>query len=374
MRGNKPVFLDYASTCPVVKYPQRLYRDVLGEGYFLNPNANYSYKEKHLLAETENRVKKAIGAKSGKVIFGGTSSQLIENLVMAVRLKTDMDDRTNYRFYYSRYEHDSVERFNNWLSSYFYVDNLKDIVQEAKRCKKENITPFIFWQAVQNITGEIFPVVDIGNTCLDNNAFYICDATATVGHTQIPDNIDKWCSAFVIDGHKLGTELGIGCVWISHELDKWLNGFKLHGTPNLAGALALTQAVEDACDKVVLDKKDYHWTGLADVMYRTLEKANINYVMVPDRLVAYTCAINAIRLPGFNADALQQYLASKRIYIGVGHSSCADNKDFRILQYGYGLSEKEASEVIRISFGENSNETDILALAQGVKEFKEKFV
>lgn len=78
------VYLDYAATCPVVKYPQQLYRNVLGEGYFLNPNANYAYKEKHLLSEAENKVKKAIGAKGGKVVFGGTSSQLIENLMAAV--------------------------------------------------------------------------------------------------------------------------------------------------------------------------------------------------------------------------------------------------------------------------------------------------
>lgn len=78
------VYADYAATCPVVKYPQQLYRDVLGEGYFLNPNANYAYKEKRLLSEAENRVKAAIGAKGGKVIFGGTSSQLIENLMNAV--------------------------------------------------------------------------------------------------------------------------------------------------------------------------------------------------------------------------------------------------------------------------------------------------
>ena len=78
------VYLDYAATCPIVKYPQQLYRDVLGEGYFLNPNANYAYREKRLLSEAENRVKKAIGAKDGKVIFGGTSSQLIENLMAAV--------------------------------------------------------------------------------------------------------------------------------------------------------------------------------------------------------------------------------------------------------------------------------------------------
>lgn len=78
------VYLDYATTCPIVKYPQQLYRNVLGEGYFFNPNANYAYKEKRLLSETEDRVKKAIGAKGGKVVFGGTSSQLIENLMGAV--------------------------------------------------------------------------------------------------------------------------------------------------------------------------------------------------------------------------------------------------------------------------------------------------
>ena len=69
------VYADYAATHPYVKYPSSAY------GPFLNPNANYAYKEKRLLSEAENRVKKAIGAKGGKVVFGGTSSQLIENLM-----------------------------------------------------------------------------------------------------------------------------------------------------------------------------------------------------------------------------------------------------------------------------------------------------
>lgn len=72
------VYADYSATYPYVKYPSSAY------GPFLNLNANYAYKEKRLLAEAENRVKKVIGAKGGKVVFGGTSSQLIENLMAAV--------------------------------------------------------------------------------------------------------------------------------------------------------------------------------------------------------------------------------------------------------------------------------------------------
>lgn len=72
------IYADYAATHPYVKYPSSAY------GPFFNPNANYAYKEKRLLVEAEYRVKKAIGAKGGKIVFGGTSSQLIENLMTAV--------------------------------------------------------------------------------------------------------------------------------------------------------------------------------------------------------------------------------------------------------------------------------------------------
>lgn len=350
------VFLDWASTSPVVKYPCSNYVP------FMNVNANYAYKEKRLLKECEDRVKKAIGAKSGKVIFGGTSSQLIENLFNAMQ--------TNYYacdIVCSAYEHESFFRYQD--DSVRTLAELKGSLQ----LEPNDRTPFIVWQGVNNITGEIFPVKHIGELVHKYNGFYICDGTAQIGHTPIEPNIDDWCDFWCCSGHKAGTELGIGCCWVSDRLNKWLNGFKLHGTPNLAGALAMTQAVEDACNKIIIDKKDCHWTFLAGVMYRTLEKANINYVMIPDRLVAYTYAINAIRLPRFNADALQQYLASKQVYISVGGSACAEKHDYRVLN-AYGLSNDEASEVIRVSFGEDSSVEDVEALVEGIKNFKELYL
>ena len=357
------VYLDYAATYPCVKYPSSAY------GPFFNPNTNYAYKEKRLLSEAENRVKEAIGAKGGKVIFGGTSSQLIENLVMAVHLKTATYDKADYQFYYSRYEHDAVERFNNWGS--FYVYNFDDITQEVKECEEERVTPFVFWQGVSNITGEIFPVKDIGHLCHKYNAFYICDATALLGHVVIEPNIDDWCDLLVLDGHKAGTELGIGCCWVSDRLDKWLNGFKLHGTPNLAGALAMTQAVEDSCNISLLEERQAQWVDLSDELYSRLLDICADVKQIGNNEGCW--AINAIRLPGLNADALQQYLASKRIYVSIGGSACAEKHDYRVLN-AYGLSNDEASEVIRVSFGEDSSVEDVVALVEGIKNFKELYV
>lgn len=365
------VYLDYAATYPIVKYPQQLYRDVLGEGYFLNPNANYAYREKRLLSEAEDRVKKAIGAKGGKVVFGGTSSQLIENLMNAV-YNIFRQKHIQYISLGSRVEHDSFNRYVSYKCT--DVENLDEWLSYYN-----DVQTFVLWQAVQNITGEIFPTKQIGELAHKYNGFYICDGTAQIGHTPIEPNIDDWCDFYAFSGHKAGTELGVGCCWVSDRFDKWLNGFKLHGTPNLAGALAMTQAVEDACDSHKLNQNSVHYAELLDYLIYGLIEKNIDFQLVPEDEETepsnkFTWAINAIRLPGFNARALQSYLASKEVYIGLGQSSCADKADRRILCQGYGLSEQESDEVVRISFGEDSNIDEVKALIDGVVAFRKEYL
>lgn len=348
------VYLDYAATCPKVKYLCSNY------GSFFNVNANYAYKEKHLLAESENRVKKAIGAKGGKVVFGGTSSQLIENLMNAISY-----ERLGYEVVCSHYEHDSFYKYRDRD-----VFNLSDLKFELDTAD-DDVKSIVMWQAVQNITGEIFPTKQIGELIHKYNGFYICDGTAQVGHTPIEPNIDDWCDFWCCSGHKAGTELGIGCCWISDRLDKWLNGFKLHGTPNLVGALAMTQAVENACDISSLEEKQARWMDLSDELYSRLLDVCDGAKQLGNNEGCW--AINAIRLPGFNADALQQYLASKQIYVSIGGSACAEKHDYRVLN-AYGLSNDEASEVIRVSFGEDSSIKDIEALVEQIKNFKELYL
>ena len=349
------VYADYAATYPYVKYPSSDY------GTFFNPNANYAYKEKRLLSEAENRVKKAIGAKGGKVVFGGTSSQLIENLMNVI-----LSSQYGCDVFCSQYEHDSFFRYRD--DSFYNKDELELLLNQI-----DNYTiPVVLWQAVQNLTGEIFPTKQIGGLVHKYNGFYICDGTAQIGHTLIEPNIDDWCDFYAFSGHKLGTELGIGCCWVSDRLDRWLDGVKLHGTPNLAGALAMTQAVEDSCNISLLEERQAQWVDLSDELYSRLLDVCADVKQIGNNEGCW--AINAIRLPGFNARALQSYLASKEVYIGLGQSSCADKADRRILCQGYGLSEQEADEVVRISFGENSNVDEVKALIDGIVTFRKEYL
>ena len=344
------IYLDYAATNPFTKYPCSKY------GQFLNPNANYAYKEQKLLDDCVNRVKAAIGAKSGKVVFGGTSSQLIENL-----MNHEINGKHRFTEYVigSTYEHDSFDRF--LVGRAGNVDRLEDAL-----VKNRGYRGCVIWQGVNNITGEIFPVEQIGTICHGFNAFYICDMTAMIGKAPIPANIDQWCDCAIWSGHKLGTEGGIGDMWLSDKFNEWLGDFKLHGTPNLSGAMAITDATEDACKSSMK-----HYTGLYMYLYNKLVNVNIQFQVINNRLK--TCAINAIMFDDINADSLQQYLASKQIYIGIGGSACSSLHDFRVLN-ACGLTNDEASRVVRVSFGDETTEHDIDEFVNAVVEYKEKFV
>lgn len=355
------IYLDYAATNPFTKYPCSKY------GTFLNPNANYAYKEQKLLDDCANRIKAAIGAKNGKVVFGGTSSQLIENLMNRAKRNTVVC---------SKYEHDSF-----WRYRYLTVNTVDEIADNIANMPEDYGKMIIIWQGVNNITGEIFPIEQIGTICHGFNAFYICDMTAMMGKVPIPTKIDQWCDCAVWSGHKLGTELGIGAMWLSDKFNNWLGDFKLHGTPNLAGAMSITDATEDACKNA-----EEHEARAYELYRYMLDKftangihgAVINNVLKPDKSNANepahsVSAINAIMFDDINADSLQQYLASKQIYVGIGGSACSSLHDFRVLN-ACGLTNDEASRVVRVSFGENTTYNDIDEFVNAVIEYREKFV
>lgn len=355
------IYLEYAATNPFTKYPCSKY------GQFLNPNTNYAYREQKLLDDCANRVKADIGAKSGKVVFGGTSSQLIENLMNRAKRNTVIC---------SKYEHDSFLRYN-----YDSVRKIDEIPNSIANMPESYGKMLVMWQGVNNITGEIFPIEQIGSICHGFNSFYICDMTAMIGKATIPANIDQWCDCAIWSGHKLGTEGGIGTMWLSDKFNNWLGDFKLHGTPNIAGAMAIADATEDACKNA-----EAHEARAYELYRYMLDKftdndihgAVINNVLMPDKSNANepahsVSAINAIMFDDINADSLQQYIASKQIYIGIGGSACSSLHDFRVLN-ACGLTNDEASRVVRVSFGDETTKQDIDEFVNAVIEYKEKFV
>lgn len=273
----------------------------------------------------------------------------------------------------SVYEHNAIFRYLD-----LYVHDVGELERVLQMYPEED--KIVCWMMVNNITGVVFNVEEIGRLCHKYGAYYIMDAVATIGHYPISNNIESFCDCLITSAHKYGGPQGTGCMWLSDRFAKFIGLSNdsheefglIHGTPNVSAAVAMSYAMEHAVEEAwVMEAKTQN---LVFYLQRMLDKNNIEcHVVCDDQPKTY--AINALYLPKFNADALVNFLSSKGIYISPGHSACSNDaaEASRVLE-SFGLTKEEANETIRISFSDESGATDIDALVDGIVEYKRLFV
>ena len=277
----------------------------------------------------------------------------------------------------SVYEHDAIFRYLD-----LYVHDIGELERVLQMYPEED--KIVCWMMTNNITGTIFPVEQIGKICRDAGAYYIMDAVAAIGHYPISNNLESFCDCLITSAHKYGGPQGTGCMWVSDRFAKFLElsddsheeyGL-IHGTPNVSAALAMSYAMEHAIkwDQQDRTTQTLHYYNLFIYLAAKLAENRIEFEVVESKdNPKSTCAINAITLYGINADALTQYLSTKSIYVSPGHSACASNEDYRVLE-AFGLTKDQANQTIRVSFGEDTSTVDIDAFVDGIIEFKNLFI
>lgn len=353
-------YLDWAATAPTRYFAKDYYTPG-------NPNSNHvlGLQANQALNEARQKIMDCLGVKSGKVLVGGTASQLVDNLFTRI-------DKNIVSV--SKYEHDCLYKHSEHKFNYL---NFLQIYLKKPEPKQK----IVCWMMANNITGTIFPVKEIGKMCRDIGAYYIMDAVAAIGRYPLSNNLESFCDCVITSAHKYGGPQGMGCMWVSDRFAKFLElsddthdeyGL-IHGTPNVSSAIAMSYAMEHAIDGIK-SGNDEHWRSLFGYLDIKLLGNRIDCNII-DKDKPKTYAINALYLPNFNADALVQFLSSKGIYISPGHSACSNDavEASRVLE-AFGLTKEEASQTVRVSFGESTTQEDIDALVNGIVEFKEMFV
>lgn len=274
----------------------------------------------------------------------------------------------------SIYEHDAIFKYLD-----LYVHDIGELERVLQMYPEED--KIVYWMMANNITGTIFNVEEIGGLCHKYGAYYIMDAVAAIGHYPISNDLESFCDCIITSGHKYRAEKGLGFMWLSDRFSKFLGlsdasheefGL-LHGTTNVPGAIAMSYGMEHAIDGLE-DGNDEHWRSLLGYLEIKLLGNRIDYnIVAKDQPKTY--AINALYLPGFNADALTNFLSSHGVYISPGHSACSSNAAdaTRVLE-AFGLTKEQASQTVRVSFDESTSQEDIDALVGGIVEFKEMFI
>ena len=343
------VYLDNAATT-VCKFPASAYDDIWG-------NANTPYKfglnARQAADECRERVKKCLDVKGGKVIFCGNASE-------AAKILCDRFYVENFKTYCWLYEHDSV--YDN-VETHGY----------SKTTHHSNRTA-IFQQWVNPVTGVAFDIPSIRQT-LGNDCFLCMDATAGISKRILTQSIVSSVDAIWFSGHKFNGPKTGGILWVSDRLNRALylsddsrNEYGLkHGTLDVPSFIATTYALDEAVTQEI-DNIAYY----AELNNYLSNRAG-NKIVISNPYTQGQIGATVLVDTGCNADALVQYLSSKDIYVGLAHSACSADADYRVTQ-AFGISKETAERCIRVSFSEDNTFNDIDALVNGIKEFKEKFV
>lgn len=347
------IYLDNAATT-VCKFLACSYDDVWG-----NANTPYQFGRdaKQTADECRKRVKQCLGVKGGKVIFCSNASE-------AAKILCDRIQAYGVATACGPYEHDSVYDLVD-MDGYSFVHYGDGTA--------------IFQQWVNPVTGIVFDIPGIRKG-IGDDCFLCMDATAGIGKRYLTQSIVNSVDAIWFSGHKFhGPKTG-GILWVSDRLSEALylsndsrNEYGLkHGTLDVPSFIATTHALEYAISSE--SGNIYRYQKLNDYLFKHFETEERTFKLVDFRLpidgqIRATELLNV----GCNADALVQYLSTKQIYVGLAHSACSDDADYRVVK-ALGIPVKYAEQCIRVSFSEDSTFNDIDALVNGIKEFKEKFV
>ena len=342
------IYLDNAATT-VCKFPASAYDDIWG-------NANTPYKfglnAKQVADECREKVKECLGVKGGKVIFCSNASE-------AAKILCDRLQAYGIATACSPYGHDSV---------YDLVD------MDGYQFVHYGDGTAIFQQWVNPVTGTIFDICSI-RQALGNDCFLCMDATAGIGKRILTQSIVSSVDAIWFSGHKFNGPKTGGILWVSDRLSKALylsdnsrNEYGLkHGTLDVPSFIATTYALEYTFSNSI--DNIWYYAELNDYLSNRAGNRVISSKQYANDQLNATVLIDT----GCNADVLVQYLSSKGIYVGLAHSACSADADYRVTQ-AFGISKETAERCISVSFSEDNTFNDIDALVDGIKEFKEKFV
>lgn len=358
------VYLDYAAGNPKVYYPC----EYESFGDCINLNTGYAkYNAKEDMKRNLDKIRFYLGVKGGRVEVGPNASVICR--VLAEHAKNHGSFLCGTKVEHSCVYDITDNHFENDDQMVEHMLNKNDYTEEY---------PLLaFKMAVNNVTGEIFDNSKLKDICNTTKAFLVSDFTAALPNIDVMDiGVDGYDVIFASTS-KIGTEQGLGFIWMS---DRFCNCFGIDdevplipGTPNQIRIKQVANAVEDEVGDDGAYKRELQLER-SEKLWKKLEKLIDMDVKAPDYYSKdkHVRGINLIVLKDIMADPLQQYLASKQIYIGVGHSSCEGNGNYRVLKAS-GFTKSQAERAIRVSFGYDTRPDDIDVLVDAIKEFKEVF-
>lgn len=354
------IYLDYAATTPIspeVKEVMINHFDTFG-----NPSSlhHLGVVAEKLIKQARKQVSDALGVNEREIIFtsGGTEANnlAIQGLTL---------NRTNARYITSQIEHPSVLGTFEWLEKngadvvYLPVDEQGRVMLEALKSALSKETVLVSIMAVNNETGTIQPVQEIGTMIQTFNQefqaqvrFHVDAVQAFGKFTLMPEKLNV--DAMSISAHKIGGPKGIGALYVKKgiNLKPLMFGGQQEqgvrpGTENGLGIVAFGKAAELAKNHMA-QRESYVKEIKATFIDALMQEPEIIINGTVDAS-ASPYIIN-LSVMGVKGEVLLHTLEMKGLYVATGSACSSKKKVASHVLRAMKLNDARLEGAIRISF------------------------
>ncbi|MBU2862945.1 aminotransferase class V-fold PLP-dependent enzyme [Reinekea forsetii] len=364
----RPLYFDYAATTPVDDRVAKAMTDCLTfKGNFANPASRshaLGWLAEEAVEEARNDVADLLGADSREIVW---TSGATESNNLAIKGVADNYAPEACHIITTSIEHkaviDPVKHLHckGYQTTFVAPGSNGQVSVESIAAEITDKTRLISVMAVNNETGVINPIAEIGKLCEQKGIFFHVDAAQAVG--KIAVNVDEWkVTLLSLSAHKFYGPKGIGALYVRRRSPLELSA-QIHGGGHergmRSGTLATHQIVGIGTAAAILNEgfsdehdriealKERLWSGI-----ETLGDVFINGKGSP-----ITAGHLNVCFKGLDGEALMMGVRNLAISSGSACTSATVEPSFVLKAMG--CSDKDAHSSLRISLGRFTTESDV---------------
>lgn len=365
------VYLDYNASAPIDERVLAVMVDVYKNNFGNADSRTHLYGESaRLIVERARKQVASLLAISPEEVF--FTSGATESNNIAIQGLSEHAERTNKRHIITTsIEHKAVlETVKHMQRKGYDVDLVSP--DKSGRISAEEVlalvrddTLLVSVMHVNNETGIIQPVKEIGEALKDRNILFHIDATQSCG--KLVDEIRELTYDMLsFSAHKLMGPQGVGCLVLRRKgyrlppvKNIMFGGQQEHGIRPGTVPVALIAGCGEAC---ALSEERHHendvlTTKIKECILNELVNSGVKYKIVGQQEYCVSSTLS-VTFEGVMSEALM--LSSKQ-YCGISNGSACTSKSYSpsYVLVAMGIPEEEIESTVRLSWGGNSDEESV---------------
>ncbi|NHN37572.1 aminotransferase class V-fold PLP-dependent enzyme [Pseudomaricurvus alcaniphilus] len=364
---KKPIYLDYAATTPVDPAVAAAMTECLTmDGVFANPASRshvYGWQAEEKVEQARGEVADLLGCDPREVVW---TSGATESNNLALKGVFEAQEYSGHLIT-SRVEHKAVIDPARWLMQRGVevtwlepgADGAVDVSQVRDALRQD--TRLVSLMMVNNETGAINPIAEIGKMCRQQDILLHVDAAQAIGKVEL-DVAALQVDLLSLSGHKFYGPKGVGALYARRAIQRQLRA-QMHGggherglrsgtlaTHQLVGlgaAAALVTAGQAQEIPRLAAQRDCLWDGIKD----------LPGVRRNGSATAVSAAHLNVCFGGVDGEAL--VLSLRELAVSTGSACTSASIEPSYVLKAMGVSDADAHSSIRFSLGRFTSDDDV---------------